>query len=51
MFVKLSLKSQITILSIKIKEINLSEHTERDKKQMIEFYRKKLKKIQPNIKF
>jgi hypothetical protein len=51
MFLKLSTKSQITILAIKMREINFSKETEKAKKEMIEFYRKKLKKIQPDIKF
>ena len=52
MFVKLSVKSQIAILSIKIQEIDFSlDYDEKDKKQMIQFYRKKLVKIQPNTKF
>lgn len=51
MFLKLSLKSQIAILGIKIHEIDISkDYTEDDKKQMKSFYLKKLKKIQPNTK-
>jgi hypothetical protein len=52
MFLKLSIKAQIAILTIKIQEIDFSkDYTENDKKQMKSFYRKKLKVIQPNTKF
>jgi hypothetical protein len=52
MFLKLSIKSQIAILCIKIKEIDFSkDHNENDKKLMKSFYQKKLKAIQPNTKF
>lgn len=52
MFVKLSQKAQETILCIKIHEIDMSEEfTDGDKAQMMAFYRKKLKKIQPKRNF
>jgi len=52
MFVKLSLKAQETILCIKINEIDMSdEYTDQDKAQMIAYYRKKLKQIQPKRNF
>jgi hypothetical protein len=52
MFLKLSVKAQVSILTIKIKEIGfLKDYNENDKKLMTSFYRKKLKKIQPNTKF
>jgi hypothetical protein len=52
MFIKLSIKNQITILFIKIKEIDFSkDYTENDKKQMVQFYRKKIKILEPNTKF
>jgi len=49
---KLTIKAQIAILCIKIQEIDFSkDYNENDKKQIMSFYRKKLKKIQPNTKF
>lgn len=51
MFLTLSIKQQVAIISEKIQEINFSkEYSENDKKEMKSFYRKKLKQIQPNTK-
>ena len=52
MFVKLSIEAQEAILCIKINEIDISEeYTKKDKAQMMAFYRKKLKKVQPKRNF
>jgi len=52
MFVNLSTNNQAAILCIKITEIEMSEdYTQKDKDQMIRFYRKKLKKVQPKRNF
>lgn len=52
MFVKLPLRQQEAILSIKIQEVEVSNDlTENDKKLMKKFYRDKLRKINPNTKF
>jgi hypothetical protein len=52
MFVDMPKKQQIAILSIKINEIDISEeYTKKDKAQMMAFYRKKLKKLQPKSNF
>ena len=52
MFVKLSTKAHEVILCIKINEIDIStEYSASDKAQLMAFYRKKLKKVQPNRKF
>ena len=52
MFVKLSIEAQEAILCIKINEIDISEeYTAKDKAQMMAYYRKKLKEVQPKRNF
>lgn len=52
MFINLSTNNQETILCIKIIEIEMSEdYNRKDKDQMIRFYRKKLKEVQPKRNF
>lgn len=52
MFLDITKKQQVAILCIKINEIDISEeYSKKDKAQMMNFYRKKLKKIEPNNKF
>jgi hypothetical protein len=51
MFLKLSIKNQIAILAIKIKEIDFSkDYNDPDKKEILSFYRKKLTRLKPNTK-
>jgi len=50
MFVNLPPKKQAKILGLKINEIDLSkDYSEKDKAQMMSFYKKKLKIIYPQI--
>lgn len=52
MFIKLSIEAQEQILCIKINEIDISEeYTKKDKAQMMAYYRKKLKEVQPKRNF
>jgi hypothetical protein len=52
MFLNIPKTKQAAILCIKIQEIDMSdEYTDGDKAQMMAFYRKKLKNIQPKRKF
>jgi len=52
MFLDIPKKQQVAILCIKINEIDISkDFSKKDKAQMMDFYRKKLKKIEPNKKF
>ncbi|MEN9909098.1 MAG: hypothetical protein RLZZ540_2247 [Bacteroidota bacterium] len=51
MFLNIPKTVQEAILCIKITEIDLSDFPEKDKAQMKDFYRKKLKKIQPKRNF
>lgn len=52
MFVNLSTNNQAAILCIKIQEIEMSDdYSKKDKAQMKQFYRNKLKTIQPKRNF
>jgi len=52
MYLKISKTKQVAILCIKIQEIDLSDdYSEKDKAQMKQFYRKKLKLIHPETNF
>lgn len=52
MFLNIPKTKQAAILCIKIHEIDISEeYTAEDKAQMMAFYRKKLKKVQPKRNF
>jgi hypothetical protein len=52
MFLNIPRTKQATILCIKINEIDIStDYSEKDKAQMMAFYRKKLKLVQPKRKF
>ena len=52
MFVNIPKSKQAAILCIKINEIDIStEYTPADKAQMMAYYRKKLKKVQPKRNF
>jgi hypothetical protein len=49
MFVNLSTKQQAKIIGLKINEIDLSkDYPQKDKAQMMNFYKKKLRKLYPN---
>lgn len=51
MFLNIPKTIQEAIICIKITEIDLSDLPPKDKAQVKEFYRKKLKKIQPKRNF
>jgi hypothetical protein len=52
MFNKITPTAQAAILKIKIQEVDMShDYDEKDKKIMMNFYKRKLKKIEPNSKF
>jgi len=52
MYLNIPKTKQAAILCIKIQEIDLSDdYSEKDKAQIKQFYRKKLKIIQPERKF
>lgn len=52
MFNKITPTAQAAILKIKIQEVDMShDFDEKDKKIMMNFYKRKLKKIEPNSKF
>ena len=52
MYLNIPKTKQAAILCIKIQEIDISEeYSKKDKFQMIQFYRKKLKLVQPKRNF
>lgn len=52
MFLNIPKNKQAAILCIKINEIDIStEYSDSDKAQLMAFYRKKLKKVQPKRNF
>lgn len=52
MYLNIPKTKQVAILCIKIQEIEMcDDYSQKDKAQMKQFYRKKLKMIQPKVNF